>query len=291
MKAAGPKCYNCQQFGHIARTCPNPTVAPGSAAAVGLGPSIPTVAPVGAFPRMGGFAMPRGGYAGGGGRGGFAGGVAAGGPRESALAVAMWQPFMKADGCPTCCRSLLRMWRGRSPGAQLPDGSFARCAPRPADVLQRTSSHHDCSSATRRNCAHGHHRFICSASRRVTYVCASFESLSLRGERQLTYFSLDSDRSRLPDQHCAGRCRHDARSAARGDEARVETAPLWLQEENDVTRWVSSWCFDNCIRTFCEMSFIAGEREERSAWEKDESARRRQERPAARAKDPAGGRK
>lgn len=79
--AAGPKCYNCQQFGHIARSCPNAPAAavPADGAAVAAGvdgavapvavvPVIPRAAPLGA--RIGGFA-PRGGFMGA--RGGFMG--------------------------------------------------------------------------------------------------------------------------------------------------------------------------------------------------------------------------
>ncbi|BGP45532.1 gig suppressor [Rhodotorula kratochvilovae] len=81
--AAGPKCYNCQQFGHIARSCPN---APAAVAPVdgvvgvdgAVAPVAAVVPPVAAVPRavplgarIGGFAG-RGGFAGA--RGGFMGG-------------------------------------------------------------------------------------------------------------------------------------------------------------------------------------------------------------------------
>lgn len=80
----GPKCYGCQQFGHIARSCPNAatTDAEGGEATIvpasvngGASPAPP---PVGAavhrapFQGRGGF---RGGFAGAGGRGGFFGGA------------------------------------------------------------------------------------------------------------------------------------------------------------------------------------------------------------------------
>ena len=78
--AAGPKCYNCQQFGHIARSCPNATIAPvdGQTVAPVAAPAV--VAPVVPFPRVplgariGGYA-PRGGFMGA--RGGFMGAAAA----------------------------------------------------------------------------------------------------------------------------------------------------------------------------------------------------------------------
>lgn len=80
--AAGPKCYNCQQFGHIARSCPNATIAPVDGQTVApVAPVVaPAVAPVAPFPRVplgariGGYA-PRGGFMGA--RGGFMGAAAA----------------------------------------------------------------------------------------------------------------------------------------------------------------------------------------------------------------------
>lgn len=86
----GPKCYGCQQFGHIARSCPNAaaTDAEGGEATIvpssvngGVSPAAPPVgaaaprAPYqgrGGFGGRGGF---RGGFAGPGGRGGFFGGA------------------------------------------------------------------------------------------------------------------------------------------------------------------------------------------------------------------------